>query len=103
MVASYGMGSRVVILSSVFRHSLLQELHTTHLGMNRMNPLPVAMSGGQGYIHKVCCACVVECCAANRKIIIHIPRIAYRSVLKEISRAVNIVLINTFPLCLPLY
>ena len=60
-------GSRVVI-PSVFRQSLLQELHITHLGMSRMKSLArsyVWWPGLDSQIEEVCRHCV-ECCAANR-------------------------------------
>ena len=60
-------GSRVVI-PAAFRQSLLQELHTTHLGISRMKSLTrsyVWWPGLDLQIEEVCCACV-ECCAANR-------------------------------------
>ena len=59
-------GSRVVI-PSVFRQSLLQELHT-NLGMSRMKSLArsyVWWPGLDSQIEEVCRPCV-ECCAANR-------------------------------------
>ena len=60
-------GSRVVI-PSVFRRSLLQELHTTHLGMSRMKSLArsyIWWPGLDSQIEELCRACV-ECVAANR-------------------------------------
>ena len=60
-------GSKVVI-PSAFCQSLLQELHTTHLGMSRMKSLNrsyVWWPGLDSQIEEVCRACV-ECCAANR-------------------------------------
>ena len=60
-------GSRVVI-PSAFRQSLLQELHTTHLGMSRMKSLArsyVWWPGLDAQIEEVCRDCI-ECCAANR-------------------------------------
>ena len=60
-------GSRVVILS-VFRQSFLQELHTSHLGMSRMQSLACSYFSWPGLdsqIEEVCRACV-ECCAVNR-------------------------------------
>ena len=60
-------GSRIVI-PSAFHQSLLQELHTTHLGMSRMKSLArsyVWWPGLDAQIEEVCRACI-ECCAANR-------------------------------------
>ena len=60
-------GSRVVI-PSVFRKSLLQELHTTHLGMSKMKSLArsyIWWPGLDSQIEELCRACV-ECVAANR-------------------------------------
>ena len=60
-------GSRVVI-PLAFRQSLLQELHTTHLGMSRMKSLACSYVWWPGLdlqVEEVCCVCV-ECSAANR-------------------------------------
>ena len=55
-------GSRVVI-PSVFHWSLLQELHTTHLGMSRMKSLArsyIWWPGLDSQIEELCRACVVN-------------------------------------------
>ena len=60
-------GSRVII-PSVFRQPLLQELHSTHLGMSRMKSLArsyIWWPGLDSQIEELCRTCV-ECCAANR-------------------------------------
>ena len=59
--------SRVVIPSAFF-HSLLQELHASHLGMIRMKPLVCSYfwwPGLDSQIKEVCCTCV-KCYAVNR-------------------------------------
>ena len=59
-------GSRVVI-PSVVRKSLLQELHTTHLGMSKMKSLArsyIWWPGLDSQIEELCRACV-ECVAAT--------------------------------------
>ena len=60
-------GSRVVI-PHAYRESLLQELHTSHLGMSRMKSLARSYfwwPGLDSQIEEVCRACV-EFCAASR-------------------------------------
>ena len=57
-------GTRVVI-PSIFRQSLLQELHTSHLGMSRMKSLARSWPRLDAQIEEVCHNCV-ECSSTAR-------------------------------------